>query len=417
MIVCLPFYRQWASGILLEEDSIGSKRDPIQKVYCMQMLTGLLTGLLLSAIAVVSASRLAAAESAARAEFDKSYAQYKEVVKRMYDLRDRYPSAAAEDRPAMEQKFNELLKQGNDLRPKVLAVAEKAYVENPKDETLRTMMLSAVETMVNGDDYEEALRLAKLMIENKSSDPKIYDLAGQAAFDVSKYDDAEKYLKLAAESKSLSEKGQEVSESIGKYREKWARELKFRETDAKSELPRVKLTIGDSKGNMKGDIIVELFENEAPNTVANFLSLVEKKFYDGLIFHRVIQHFMAQGGDPLGTGTGGPGYSIADECNRPNHRDHFRGSLSMAHSAAPDSNGSQFFITFVPTGHLDGKHTVFGRVVEGFDVLAKIQRTQAQGERGDTPIPGAVPDKIVKAEMLPSKREHPHQPKTLPEKK
>ena len=383
----------------------------------MRMRTGLLTGLLLSVIAVVSASRLAAAESAARAEFDKSYAQYKEVVKQMYDLRDRYPSAAAEERPAMEQKFNDLLKQGNELRPKVLAVAEKAYVENPKDQTLRAMMLSAVETMINGDDYEEALRLAKLLIENKSPDPKIYDLAGQAAFYVSKYDDAEKYLKMAADSKSLSEKGQEVSESIGKYREKWARELKFRETDAKSDLPRVKLTIGDSKGNVKGEIVVELFENEAPNTVANFLSLVEKKFYDGLIFHRVIQHFMAQGGDPLGTGTGGPGYSIADECNQPNHRDHFRGSLSMAHGAAPDSNGSQFFITFVPTGHLDGKHTVFGRVVEGFDVLAKIQRTQVQGERGDTPIPGAVPDKIVKAEMLPSKREHPHQPKTLPEKK
>ena len=383
----------------------------------MRMRNVLLMGLVLSAIAVVSVSRLAAAESAARAEFDKNYAQYKEVVKQMYDLRDRFPSAAAEERTAMEQKFNDLLKKGNELRPKVLALAEKAYVENPKDETLRAMMLSVVETMVNGDDYEEALRLSKLIIENKSPDPKIYDLAGQAAFFTSKYDDAEKYLKMAAESKSLGEKGQEVSESIGKYREKWARELKFRETDAKSDLPRVKLTIGDSKGNVKGDILVELFENEAPNTVANFLSLVEKKFYDGLIFHRVIEHFMAQGGDPLGTGTGGPGYFIADECKQPNHRDHFRGSLSMAHSAAPDSNGSQFFITFVPTGHLDGKHTVFGRVVEGFDVLAKIQRTQAQGSQGDMPIPGAVPDKVVKADLLPSGREHPHQPKTLPEKK
>src|SRR5947209_10015181 len=119
----------------------------------MRMRTGLLMGLLLSAVAVVSASRLAAAESAARAEFDKNYAQYKQVVKQMYDLRDRYPSAAAEDRPAMEQKFNDLLKQGNELRPKVLAVAEKAYVENPQDQTLRAMMLSAVETMLNDDDY------------------------------------------------------------------------------------------------------------------------------------------------------------------------------------------------------------------------------------------------------------------------
>ncbi|HKD37286.1 MAG TPA: peptidylprolyl isomerase, partial [Pirellulales bacterium] len=231
------------------------------------------------------------------------------------------------------------------------------------------------------------------------------------------YDDAEKYLKKAQDGKSLTDKGQEVLANIPKYREKWAREQKFRESDAKSDLPRVKLTVGDAQGNVKGDIVVELFENEAPNTVANFLSLAGKKFYDGTKFHRVITGFMAQGGDPEGTGMGGPGYRIADECNQPNHRDHFRGSLSMAHSAEPDSNGSQFFITFVPTEHLDGKHTVFGRVIEGMDVLAKITRTYAKGERGDMPIPGIAPDKIIKAEILPSKREHPHEPKTLPEKK
>ena len=109
----------------------------------------------------------------------------------------------------------------------------------------------------------------------------------------------------------------------------------------------------------KGDIEVELFENEAPNTVANFITLVEKGFYNGLSFHRVLPNFMAQGGDPKGDGTGGPGYTIADECSGPNHRLHFRGSLSMAKEARPDTGGSQFFITFVPTSHLDGIHTVF----------------------------------------------------------
>src|SRR6266478_7987146 len=95
-----------------------------------------LTGLLVAALALVSANRLAAADSAARAEFDKAYAQYKEIVKQMYDLRDRFPSASADERPAMDKKFNDLLKEGNVLRPKVLALAEKAYVENPKEETL-----------------------------------------------------------------------------------------------------------------------------------------------------------------------------------------------------------------------------------------------------------------------------------------
>jgi cyclophilin family peptidyl-prolyl cis-trans isomerase len=337
----------------------------------------------------------------------------------MYELRDRFPSAAPDDRPAMEKKFNDLMKEGSTLRPKVLALAEKAYIETPKDETIGGLMFSAVDTMVGGDDYDEALRLAQLMIENKFPDTRIYNLAGAAAFFTSKYDDAEKYLKKAAESKSLNDKGQEVLESLDKYREKWARELKAREADAKSDLPRVKLTIGDSKGNVKGEILVELFENDAPNTVANFLSLVDKKFYDNTVFHRVLGGFMAQGGDPEGTGRGGPGYCIADECKQPGHREHFRGSLSMAHTAAPDSGGSQFFICFAPKQNLDGGYTVFGRVVEGLDVLAKIQRTHTMDEKqgNEVQIPGVVPDKIIKAEMLPSKREHPHQPKTLPEKK
>jgi cyclophilin family peptidyl-prolyl cis-trans isomerase len=385
----------------------------------MRLRNRFLTGLLISALALVTTSRLAAAESAVRVEFDKSYAQYKEIVKQMYELRDRFPSAAPDDRPAMEKKFNDLMKEGSALRPKVLALAEKAYVENPKDETIGGLMFSAVDTMVGGDEYDEALRLAQQMIENKFPDTRIYNLAGAAAFFTSKYDDAEKYLKKAAESKSLNDKGQEVLEGLDKYREKWARELKAREADAKSDLPRVKLTIGDSKGNVKGEILVELFENDAPNTVANFLSLVDKKFYDNTVFHRVLGGFMAQGGDPEGTGRGGPGYCIADECKQPGHREHFRGSLSMAHTAAPDSGGSQFFICFAPKQNLDGGYTVFGRVVEGLDVLAKIQRTHTMDEKqgNEVQIPGVVPDKIIKAEMLPSKREHPHQPKTLPEKK
>jgi len=157
----------------------------------------------------------------------------------------------------------------------------------------------------------------------------------------------------------------------------------------------------------KGDIEVELFENEAPNTVANFVSLVEKKFYDGLTFHRVLGGFMAQGGCPKGTGTGGPGYRIADECRQENARRHFRGSLSMANSG-PDTNGSQFFITFLPTSFLDGKHTVFGRVIKGFDVLAKLQRRDP--EKPDQP----EPDKIIEARVL-RKRDHEYKPVTLPE--
>lgn len=112
----------------------------------------------------------------------------------------------------------------------------------------------------------------------------------------------------------------------------------------------------------KGDIWVELLPKEVPNTVANFAYLAKSGFYDGLTFHRVIKGFMAQGGCPKGTGTGGPGWAIACECDKNIHK-HKRGALSMAH-AGRDTGGSQFFICFVDCPHLDGVHTVFGQIPE-----------------------------------------------------
>ncbi len=121
----------------------------------------------------------------------------------------------------------------------------------------------------------------------------------------------------------------------------------------------------------KGTMKIELFEQDAPGTVQNFITLIEKGFYDGLTFHRVIDDFMIQGGCPHGTGTGGPGYKIKCEIN-PNK--HLRGSLSMAH-AGKDTGGSQFFICHSPQPHLDGVHTVFGRVIEGLDVVDAIRKS------------------------------------------
>lgn len=121
-----------------------------------------------------------------------------------------------------------------------------------------------------------------------------------------------------------------------------------------------------------GNVVVELFDKEAPKTVANFEKLINDKFYDGLNFHRVIKGFVAQGGCPHGTGTGGPGYKIACETKGNPHK-HERGSLSMAHSG-PNTGGSQFFIVYEPQSHLNGVHTVFGKVVEGMDVVDQIKQ-------------------------------------------
>lgn len=123
----------------------------------------------------------------------------------------------------------------------------------------------------------------------------------------------------------------------------------------------------------KGGIIeIELFDNEAPKTVENFVTLIEKGFYNGLTFHRVIPGFVAQGGCPLGNGTGGPGYTIKCETKGNPHK-HERGALSMAH-AGPDTGGSQFFICYASFPHLDGVHTVFGKVISGMEEVDKIKQ-------------------------------------------
>ena len=147
----------------------------------------------------------------------------------------------------------------------------------------------------------------------------------------------------------------------------------------------------------EGNFTARLFDAETPNTVANFTGLAEgskewtdprsgrkvkQPYYDGIIFHRVIDGFMIQGGDPLGQGVGGPGYKFADEFH-PSLRHNRPGILSMA-NAGPNSNGSQFFITLVPTPHLDNRHSVFGEVIEGMDVVQKIGKART-GPR-DRPV-------------------------------
>jgi cyclophilin family peptidyl-prolyl cis-trans isomerase len=166
------------------------------------------------------------------------------------------------------------------------------------------------------------------------------------------------------------------------YQKFWEEEQKVREAEAKADdLPRVKME------TTKGTILIELFENEAPDTVGNFVSLVENKFYDGLTFHRVLKGFMAQGGDPKGDGTGGPGYQIFCETDKPNARKHFAGTLNAN-----------------PTNRQSPGHTVFGRVISGMDVLEKLQRI-------DPMNPGkASPDKIIKA-TVERKRDHAYVPK------
>jgi cyclophilin family peptidyl-prolyl cis-trans isomerase len=338
------------------------------------------------------------------ADYPKLHQQWKKYLARYLQIRQQYQTDASADKPALQAEFEKLGEQVQELMPSLVAAAEMAYVAAPnKDKELNEFILASLGDYLASDNYEKAADLAHVLVDNKLEHTHLDLLAGIAFFNTNDFIAAKKHLQAAKDKNAINQDGQRYLESVDKYQEMWAKEQKIREAEEKAgDLPKVKFQTS------QGDIVIALFENEAPNTVANFISLVEKGFYDGLSFHRVIPGFMAQGGDPNGDGSGGPGYTIPDEVKNANHREHFRGSLSMAKTAAPDSGGSQFFLCFVPTSHLDGLHTVFGRVIEGMDVVSKLQRTEG--------VPGKPePDKIIKATVV-SKRPHAYKPVTRPDK-
>ncbi len=188
-----------------------------------------------------------------------------------------------------------------------------------------------------------------------------------ANFYVQRFDSALTILDELRKNPQWKSKTQRLYQSITETKKNWADELEYQKKD--KNLPRVEMQTS------KGRIVIELFEDDAPNGVANFISLVEKKYYDGQKFHRVIPNFMAQGGDinskndnPADDGQGGPGYTIKTDLNK---RKHFRGSFSYA-NAGLNTDGSQFFLCVIPTTWLDGRHAVFGRIIEGQSVADSL---------------------------------------------
>jgi cyclophilin family peptidyl-prolyl cis-trans isomerase len=347
-------------------------------------------------------------------EFNKTYQEFKELVNRLQQIQQKYASDPNADKKALEQEFNDKVEQTKSLEVKVAAAAEAAYLAHPNENREQSeYLLARLNKLVGTDDFDEAARLTKLLADH-DFEQKYFDLfAGLAYFGANDFDSAEKCLKQAEKKGELAVPnfpagavGTRTLDLIRDhhYKELWKQEQAVRATEEKAgDLPKVKLS------TTKGDITLELFENQAPIATNNFVSLIEKRAYDGTKFHRVLPGFMAQGGDPNGDGSGGPGYTIPDECRQENHRNHFRGTLSMARTGQPNTGGSQFFICFQPQSTLDGQYTVFGRVVDGFDVLAKLQRCE--------PRDANAPDKINRATVI-SKRNHKYEPKVkVPDKK
>ena len=293
--------------------------------------------------------------------------------------------AAGED--AARQEFAELASKAKAL---VKEIESAAKAELEKDRTsssaLRALMGQALQAASKNEDWK-VLQLGDYLIK-KGISPK--------------------YFEVAAKSESLKIEQKQIFD-----------ELLLRQAEAlKNDLPRVELK------TTKGTLVLELFENEAPGTVGNFVFLVENGYFDDMLFHQVVEGSIAQTGgfklDEEGEPRGGegPGYEIKCECYEPDARKHFTGSLSMAtKSGRRDSAGSDFFVTLQQNSFINGKHTVFGRVLSGYSSIENLERTHQADRYGEEiPIEGVLKDKILSAKVL-RKRAHKYQPDRVNPKK
>jgi len=350
-----------------------------------------------------SATSEASESTPARAAYDKVFTEWKTLLNDMRDLQAEAKDTANPQLPPLVTKYDQLIQKGESMIPKLRDAAIEVYKEAPNEDKQIWRWLSTIaQDYVSNDRFEDAKPALDALLEGKAPDPMIANNAGIVAFTTNDFAAAKELFAEAASAGVLSSQSQQMQSVTEKYAEYWEEEKKLRDLADKltgdARLPRVKMETN------RGTMIIELFEEDAPETVGNFVNLVETGFYDGLTFHRVLPGFMAQGGCPEGSGSGGPGYTIYCECHGETYRKHFAGTLSMAH-AGRDTGGSQFFLTFTPQPQLNGKHTVFGRVVEGMEVLAKLKRRDPNQSKDLT----FLGDKIIKAEVL-NKRDREYLP-------
>ena len=337
--------------------------------------------------------------------FVENFNNYKAKLKELRGLKSEYQTATPQRRDEILDRYKPLVTEAETMQKLLIPQGIEAFrATDGKNVELQHFLLGMFEwQIIKKENYESAYQIAETLISHDAFPlpdyAYLYAYAAFAAFNTMHLDQAKEWNAIAKENKGYvkireldKQDNMKISyaleQELPEYEQLWAKEKEIRDKEAAEDTnPRVILH------TTKGDITLELFPNEAPQAVGNFMTLVKDGFYTDVPFHRVLPFFMAQGGDPTGTGTGGPGYCIRCECAQPRARMHFRGSISMAH-AGRNTGGSQFFLTFVPTGFLNGKHTVFGRIIDGMDVLSELQRIDPEGR--DLP----APDKIVSAEIL-----------------
>lgn len=336
------------------------------------------------------------------AELERRFEEFRDLLKQTSQARANYFQQDRGQSVKNRQDYENHYRQARDHKDLLEKLLIEKFEATPQpDDTLYRMVKSIAEDYFRAERMYACFALTEKLLRVRPDDDQVRILHGGSAIVSNQIEVAKDFRQswgflIKELPKEIRYLYDDLDLIIGPYE----REMQIRAAEAKADdLPRVLISTS------RGDITVELFENEAPHTVGNFVKLVETGYYNrGLDFHRVIPGFVAQGAqDP----TGLPNYTIYDEFGSDNDRPHLAYVLAMANADRPNSAAAEFYFTLRPVMDLNRRYAVFGRVIEGFDVVERITKTY---DREDKPKPGVVPDKILAAKVL-RKRDHEYLPK------
>lgn len=341
-------------------------------------------------------------------QFEAQRAQWAETLMQMRAHQIRYSNGIDRSDENLQQ-FAELRDRGRIELHKLYSLAETLFEARRDYFDAASLLATVLDYRLSNSVYENSYKATKMLLDAEVTMPFLYIMAARSAFLEGHFDEVIPFYQTYVDehgADKLDKVDHQIAGAIEAYRPLWEEELERRAADAQADnLPRVLLE------TTRGPILVELFEDSAPNTVANFIQLVESGFYDGNEFYQVIDNLLAMTGDPSGDGTGTSGRYIPDEHERPDRRRIFRGSLFMAKVSAsaessefvPNTASSQFIIALMPILPKELSQTVFGRVIEGMDVIGSFQRVDPQEKKEDqVQLP---PDRIISARVI-RKRDH-----------
>ncbi|MEZ6092519.1 MAG: peptidylprolyl isomerase, partial [Pirellulaceae bacterium] len=337
--------------------------------------------------------------------FQEKVVLWRQATQDFWEVINRFHTARGDIKFSEQENWAEHESAVRHAMSDALQAAVPVLNEQPEHAEVRPFVARSVLTRAEFDWFEVTTEAAIALLNAGVEDPELNAIAAVAAVATGQFEIAEEQLtKISPTSEEgLSKVARQMAMSFDKLRAAWEAELEKRKQEAeKNDLPRVVLS------TTRGDVVVELFEDDAPNTVASFISLVEKGFYDYVPFYQVVKHEFAQTGDREGDGSGKADYRIRDENS--SGRGIFRGSLVMAKipnpaaaqsldapSTIPDTASSQFIIALLPFSPDYKELTTFGRVIEGIDVISTLNRVTVEKDENAMPM---LPDTIIKAEVI-----------------